>query len=56
MPDLPQQVEVLEVPPMDISSSQLRALAGRGRSLRYLVPEPVRRRIGEYGLYGPADG
>lgn len=54
--DLPQGVELLEVPPMDVSSTQLRELAGRGRSLRYLVPEAARRRIGEYGLYGPADG
>lgn len=56
MPDLPHQVQTLEVPPLDISSTQLRALAARGRSLRYLVPEAVRRRVGVYGLYGPADG
>ncbi len=56
LPALPVGVEVLEVPPLDISSTQLRRLASGGRSLRYLVPEPVRRRIGEYGLYGPADG
>lgn len=56
VPDLPRAVEHLAVPPMDVSSTQLRELAGRGRSLRYLVPESVRRRIGEYGLYGPADG
>jgi nicotinate-nucleotide adenylyltransferase len=56
MPRLPATVDVLEVPPLDISSSQLRGLAARGRSLRYLVPDPVRRRIGEYGLYGPDDG
>ena len=54
--DLPDAVEQLEVPPMDVSSTQLRELARRGRSLRYLVPEAVRRRIGEYGLYGPGDG
>lgn len=56
IPDLPKHVRVLEVPPMDVSSTQLRELAGRGRSLRYLVPEAVRRRIGEYALYGPGDG
>lgn len=54
--ELPAGVERLEVPPMDVSSTQLRELASRGRSLRYLVPESVRRRIGEYGLYGPGDG
>lgn len=54
VPDLPADVDLLEVPPLDVSSTQLRALAGRGRSLRYLTPEPVRRRVGEYGLYGPA--
>ena len=57
MPDrLPDGVETLAVPPLDVSSTQLRELAGRGRSLRYLVPGSVRRRIGEYGLYGPGDG
>ena len=56
VPPLPDGVDVLEVPPLDVSSTQLRELAARGRSLRYLIPEPVRRRIGEWGLYGPADG
>lgn len=56
VPDLPPGVDVLEVPPLDVSSTLLRELAGRGRSLRYLIPEPVRRRVGEYGLYGPATG
>lgn len=56
VPDLPPVVDVLEVPPLDVSSTQLRELAGRGRSLRYLIPERVRRQIGAYGLYGPATG
>jgi nicotinate-nucleotide adenylyltransferase len=56
VPELPSGVDVLDIPPMDVSSTALRELASRGRSLRYLVPEPVRRRIGEYGLYGPGPG
>lgn len=56
VPDLPRGVDLLEIPPLDVSSTQLRSLAGRGRSLRYLIPDPVRRRIGVYGLYGPSDG
>jgi nicotinic acid mononucleotide adenylyltransferase len=34
------------------SSRALRALARRGVSLRYQVPEPVRRYIETHGLYG----
>lgn len=44
-------VDYFEVTPLDISSSDLRARAAHGRSLRYLTPEPVRALIGDYGLY-----
>jgi nicotinate-nucleotide adenylyltransferase len=37
-----------------LQSRTLRARARRGRSLRYLVPEPVRRYILENKLYAPA--
>lgn len=38
-----------------LSSRTIRRLARRGRSLRYLVPDPVRRYIVTHGLYaGPA--
>ncbi|MDO4289379.1 MAG: nicotinate-nucleotide adenylyltransferase [Eubacterium sp.] len=36
---------------MDIASSDIRDRVRRGASIRYLVPEPVRRYIAEHGLY-----
>ena len=40
-----------DAPRLDISSRELRARAARGRSLRYLVPEPVWKHIEARGLY-----
>jgi len=40
-----------DAPRLDISSRELRARAARGRSLRYLVPEPVLAHIEARGLY-----
>ena len=48
-----------DAPRLDISSRELRARAARGRSLRYLVPDPVWRHIEGRGLYraeGPSSG
>ena len=45
------RVHVLEGSPLDISSSYLREQRSRGQSIRYYVPEPVYRLIGEEGLY-----
>lgn len=36
---------------MDISSTQIRTLVSKGKSIRFLVPGPVSAYIGEYGLY-----
>jgi nicotinate-nucleotide adenylyltransferase len=36
-----------------LSSRDIRERARRGRSLRYRVPEPVRRYIEQHGLYAP---
>jgi nicotinate-nucleotide adenylyltransferase len=43
---------VVEGPRIDIAGTEIRARAAAGRSIRYLVPEPVRRHIEERGVYG----
>lgn len=46
-----EHVEVVEVPALDISSTDLRARAADGRPLEFLVPRTVIRCIRERGLY-----
>ncbi|MGM0570690.1 nicotinate-nucleotide adenylyltransferase [Marinobacter sp.] len=48
---------ILEVEPplLDISATGIRERLASGRSIRYLVPDPVLARIDELGLYG-SDG
>lgn len=43
--------KAFDAPCLDISSRELRARAGRGLSLRYLVPDDVWRHIERRGLY-----
>lgn len=46
-----ERVHPFDAPRLDISSRELRARAARGRSLRYLVPDPVWRHIEARKLY-----
>jgi len=55
--ELPKQFQWLrvEVPHLEVSSTDLRARVRDGRPLDYLVTEPVRRIIAERGLYREAE-
>ncbi len=46
-----RQIYFRAITRLDISSTQIRRLAAQGRSLRYLLPEAVRRYILTYKLY-----
>ena len=51
LPFDPVAIERIDMPYMNVSATDLRHRARLGRSLRYLVPEPVRLFIEELGLY-----
>lgn len=45
------RVRIIEIPGLDISSSRIRLMASRGRSIEYLVPKPVAAYIARHRLY-----
>ncbi len=47
----PLITRVIPVPMIDLSATQVRARVKEGRSIRYLVPDPVREYIAAHGLY-----
>lgn len=55
VPGLLAACERIAMPPLTISSTDLRNRAAAGRSLRYLVPDAVASYIAEYHLYGQAE-
>ncbi len=50
-PGLARQMNFLDTPLLDISSTDIRARVNAGRPIRYLAPEPVVRFIETHGLY-----
>ncbi len=58
--ELPQEirgsVQMIDSPQFDISSTDIRRRVSTGHSIRYMVPEDVRRYIVDNGLYTDSDG
>lgn len=50
-PDIRGSVTIADMPLLDISSTDLRRRLADGRSVRYLIPDPVRAYMEEKGLY-----
>jgi nicotinate-nucleotide adenylyltransferase len=50
------RAEVIEMPPIGISSSLVRERVAAGRPIRWLVPEPVRELIADRDLYAAPAG
>jgi nicotinate-nucleotide adenylyltransferase len=46
-----ERIHMIEIPAVDISSSEIRARVREGRSIRYMVPDLVLSYIEERGLY-----
>jgi nicotinate-nucleotide adenylyltransferase len=55
LPGIRQRVTILDMPELEIASHQLQERIRAGRSIRYLVPEPVRQYITREGIYGTND-
>jgi nicotinate-nucleotide adenylyltransferase len=51
IPGAASRIRILEIPGVQISSTDLRARVAAGRSIRYLTPDPVRALIEQEGLY-----
>jgi nicotinate-nucleotide adenylyltransferase len=51
LPAAAGRVHTLELPALDISSTDVRARVAAGAPVRYLVPDPVAAYVNEHGLY-----
>ena len=58
--ELPQEIRgsirTIDSPQLDLSSTDIRRRVRAGRSIRYMVPEDVRRYIDDNALYTDSDG
>lgn len=48
-----ETIRLLQSPQLEISSTQIRQLVKEGKTIRYLVPDPVREEIERNGYYKP---
>ena len=51
LPGIRDRVTLLDMPEIEIASHQIQERVRQGRSIRYLVPDPVREYIEEHALY-----
>lgn len=52
-PQFANRVRFADAPLLEVSGTEVRARRKKGRSIRYLVPDAVRRYIDEHALYAP---
>lgn len=55
-PSVPGLWRTVELPPIDISGSEIRRRVASGRSIRYWVPDAVAGYITDHGLYRDGNG
>jgi len=56
VPGISSHVEIIDMPELDISSSDLQRRVSEGLPIKYQVPEEVERYINEHHLYKPSAG
>jgi len=56
LPGLRERMQIVPMPQIDISSTDIRRRVREGGTIRYVVPQPVREYIAEHGLYRLPEG